>query len=82
MEQVQMAYWEMDTWKVTEFNFFNENVEKFTSRWSQNLVNVRNPSNLKQYIYIYIYIYILTKVTVDPHSVKRIITIHINNCGI
>ena len=42
MEQVQMEYW-----KVHEFNYFNE-VFKFTSMWSQNLVNVRHPSYLKQ----------------------------------
>ena len=42
MEQVQMEYW-----KVHEFNFLNE-VEGFTSRWSQNLVNVRRPSYLTQ----------------------------------
>ena len=66
----------MHTWKINEFNFLNEKVEEFTSTWSQNLVNVRNPSNLKQYIYIF------KKVTVDLHSIKRNITIHINNCGI
>ena len=38
----------MDIWKVNEFNFLNEEVEGFTSRWSKNLVNVRSPSNLKQ----------------------------------
>ena len=32
MEQIQMEYWEMDIWKVNEFNFFNEEVEKFISR--------------------------------------------------
>ena len=42
MEQVQMEYW-----KVHEFNFLNE-VEGFTSRWSQNFVNVRRPSYLTQ----------------------------------
>ena len=26
-------------WKVNGFNFLNEEVEEFTSRWSQNLVN-------------------------------------------
>ena len=24
----------MDIWKVNKFNFFNEEVEEFTSRWS------------------------------------------------
>ena len=43
-----MEYWEMDIWKVNEFNFLNEEVEEFTTRWSQNLVNVRSPSYLKQ----------------------------------
>ena len=38
----------MDTWKVNEFNFLNEEAEEFTSRWSQNLVNVRSPMYLKQ----------------------------------
>ena len=44
MEQLQIEYWEMDIWKVNEFNFLNEEVEEFTSRWSQNLVNVSCPS--------------------------------------
>ena len=44
IEQVQMEYWEMDIEKVNEFNFLNEEVEEFTSRWSQNFVNVRSPS--------------------------------------
>ena len=44
MEQLQIEYWEMDIWKVNEFNFLNEEVEEFTSRWSQNLVNVTSPS--------------------------------------
>ena len=37
-----MEYWEMDFEKVNEFNFWNEEVEEFVSRWSQNLVNVRS----------------------------------------
>ena len=37
----------MDLLKFNEINFLNEEVVEFTSRWSQNLVNVRNPSNLK-----------------------------------
>ena len=48
MVQVQMEYWYMDIWKVIKFNFLNEEVEEFTSRLSQNLVNIRNPSYLKQ----------------------------------
>ena len=38
-----MKYWEMDIWKVNEFDFSNEEVEKFTCKWSQNLVNVIIP---------------------------------------
>ena len=38
----------MDIWKVNEFNFLNEEIEEFTSRWSQTLVNVRSHSYLKQ----------------------------------
>ena len=37
IEQVQIEFWEMDTEKV---NFLNEEIEKFISRWSQNLVYV------------------------------------------
>ena len=39
----------MDIWKVNEFNFLNEEIEEFTSRWSLNLVTVkcpRKPSNI------------------------------------
>ena len=43
-----MEYWEMDIWKVNEFIFLNEEVEEFTSRWSQSVVNVRSPCYLKQ----------------------------------
>ena len=38
----------MDIEKVNEFNFSNEEVEEFTTRWSQSLVYVRNPNYLKQ----------------------------------
>ena len=48
MDKVQMEYWEMDIWKVNEFNFLNEEVEKFTSSWSKKLVNVGSPSYLSQ----------------------------------
>ena len=41
----------MDIGKVNEFSFLNEEVEEFTSRWSQNLVNARSPSYLKQKIF-------------------------------
>ena len=40
----------MDIEKINEFNFLNEEVEELTSKWSQNLVNVRRPSYLKQKI--------------------------------
>ena len=53
MEQVQIGYWEMNIWKVNEFNFFNEEVEEFTSRESQSLANVRVPSYLKQNTFAY-----------------------------
>ena len=43
----------MDIWKVNEFNFVNEEVEESTSRWSQNLVNVRSPGYLKQRTFEY-----------------------------
>ena len=43
-----MEYWEMDLWKVNEFNILDEEIEEFTSSWSQNLVNARTPSFLKQ----------------------------------
>ena len=26
----------MDTWEVNEFNFLNEEVEEFTSKWSES----------------------------------------------
>ena len=28
MEQIQMEYWEMNVWKVNEFNFLNEEAGK------------------------------------------------------
>ena len=43
----------MDIEKVNEFNFLNKEVEEFMSRWSQNLVNVRNPCHLKQITFEY-----------------------------
>ena len=48
-----MEYWEMDIWKVNKFNFLNEEVEKFVSRWNQNLVNMKSPSSLKQKTFEY-----------------------------
>ena len=38
----------MDIWKVNEFNFLNEEVEEFISRWNQNLVNIKIHIYLKQ----------------------------------
>ena len=43
-----MEYSEMDIWKVNEFNFLDRKVDEFTSRWSQNLVNLRRPTYLKK----------------------------------
>ena len=43
-----MEYWEKDFEKVKEFNFLNEKVKEFISRWSQSLVNIRSPGYLKQ----------------------------------
>ena len=43
-----MEYYKMGIWKVNDFNFLNEEVEEFRSRWNQNLVYVRSPSYLKQ----------------------------------
>ena len=37
----------MNTEKVNGFNLLNEQVKKFTSGWSQSLVNARNTSYLK-----------------------------------
>ena len=48
MEEVEMEYSEMDIWKVNEFNFLDRKVDEFTSRWSQNLVNLRRTSYLKK----------------------------------
>ena len=38
----------MDIWKLNDFNFLNEEVEEFTCKWSENLVNLGSPSYLKQ----------------------------------
>ena len=43
-----MEYWEMDIGKVNELNFFNKEVEKFASRWSQSLAYAGSFSYLKQ----------------------------------
>ena len=48
MEQVQMECWAIDISKVNRFSFLNEEVEEFTSRCSQNLVNVRSSTYSKQ----------------------------------
>ena len=53
MEQVQIENSEMDIWKVNEFNFLNEEVEKFSNRWIPYLVNARSPSYLKQKTFQY-----------------------------
>ena len=46
-----MEHWEMDIEKINGFNFLNEEAGEFTRMWIQNLVNVRNPSYLKQKIF-------------------------------
>ena len=48
-----MGYWKIDVQKVHEFNFLNEEVEEFRSRWSQSLVNVRSPSYLRRRAFEY-----------------------------
>ena len=48
MEQVQMEYWEITTKKVNEFSSLNEEIEQFTDRRSQSLVNVWSSSYSKQ----------------------------------
>ena len=52
MEQVHMEYRERVVWKVNKFNFLNEKVEKFTSRWGKNLLNVRSANYLKQKMFL------------------------------
>ena len=42
-----MKYWEMDIEKGNKFNFLNEKVHEFTSRWSQSFVHwSKKPSNI------------------------------------
>ena len=53
MEQVEMECKEMDIWKVSEFNFLNEEVEEFTRSWGKNLANLRSPSYLKEKTFEY-----------------------------
>ena len=53
MEQAQMEHWETDTEKVNKSKFLNGEVEGFSTRWSQNLVNVRGTSSLKQKTFKY-----------------------------
>ena len=43
----------MNIWKVNEFNFLNVEVEEFTSRWSENLVNSRSLRYLKEKTFEY-----------------------------
>ena len=43
----------MNIEKVDIENFRNKEVEDFKSRWSQSLVNERNPSYLKQKTFEY-----------------------------
>ena len=42
-----MEKWEIDIERVNEFNFLKEEVEEFTSRWSQSLVIVKSLIQLK-----------------------------------
>ena len=51
--QIQIEYWEIDICKVNELDFLIEEVEEFTSRWSQNVVNIRSPRYLKQKAFEY-----------------------------
>ena len=51
--KLNLTTWNKDRWNIEEWMLgnlmsFNEEVEEFTSRWSQSLVNVRNTSYLKQ----------------------------------
>ena len=46
----------MDILKVNEFNLLNEEVEEFRRWSSQNLVNVRSPSYLKQKSFEYCFL--------------------------
>ena len=48
-----MEYWEMDIEKAIDFNFINEEIEEFTSKWIQCLVIVRSHSYLKQNTFEY-----------------------------
>ena len=43
----------MDFEKVNEFNFLNEEVEEFMTRWIQSLASVRSPSYLNQKLFDY-----------------------------
>ena len=47
MDQEQIEYWEMVIEKVNELEILNEKVYQLMGRYSQILVNVRNPSYLK-----------------------------------
>ena len=48
-----MEYWEMVIEKAIDFDFLNEEIEEFTSKWIQCLVIVRSPSYLKQNTFEY-----------------------------
>ena len=41
-----MEYWKIDIWKFNEFNFLNESVGEFISRWSQNFSHGHNSLRL------------------------------------
>ena len=51
--QIQIEYWEIDICKVNKLDFLIEEVEEFTSRWSQNVVNIRSPSFKKPLNIVY-----------------------------
>ena len=53
MEQLWMEHWEMDFEKINEFNFLNEELEEFMTRWVQSLASVRSPSYLNQKLFDY-----------------------------
>ena len=62
-----MECWEMDIWKVNEFNFLNKEVEEFTS--SQNLVNL-SPCYF-YYHYNFFYSYQKKDIFIESHKVKK-----------
>ena len=50
-----MEYWEITTEKVNEFSSLNEEIEQFTDRRCQSLVNAWSSSYLKQRTCEYLY---------------------------